>query len=449
MSLTREFCEELVALHQEPLSEEVSYEARRSMLNVCGTAIGASTQPAIDATIAIGKKYGGRPVASVPGRATRLDLLNSALTFGLAAHLDDFDDTHLETVIHPSAATLGSILPLGLQRRVSGANALSAFALGCEAQLRVGVAMSPWHYDEGWHITGTCGVLGAAIGAGLVAGLDGERLTQAVGIAASQTVGHREGFGSMVKSFHPGKAAANGLLAVLLVERGFTGSERVLEAPRGFFNVLSPKHDSERVNAKLGQDWELLRNTYKPYPCGIVSHPAIDAAVSLSSRIEALEDIERVVVHCHSLVPELTSNPDPLHGLQARFSTIHGVAAGLADGRVGLEQYADSRVREPDLIDLRAKTTLQVDDQCARDAATVELQMRDGSVLSEPVKHARGSLARPLTDEELRVKVEELVEPILPGITERLVSEVYGIAYAPGLEQLDTVLAGDDVEARD
>lgn len=448
MSLTREFCEELVALHQKPLSKDVSYEARRSMLNVCGTAIGASTHPAIDATIAVGEKYGGRPVASVPGRATRLDLLNSALTFGLAAHLDDFDDTHLETVIHPSAATLGAILPFGLHRRVSGTSALAAFALGCEAQLRIGVAMSPWHYDEGWHITGTCGVLGAAIGAGLIAGLDAERLTQAVGIAASQTLGHREGFGSMVKPFHPGKAAANGLLAVLLAEQGFTGSSRVLEAPRGFFRVLSPKHDPNRLNDKLGHDWELLRNTYKPYPCGIVSHPAIDAAVSLSSRIEASEDISRVVVRGHPLVPELTGNPDPLNGLQARFSTIHGVAAGLADGRVGLEQYADSRVRDHDLIELRRKTVLEVEDQCARDAATVELEMRDGQLASDSVQHARGSLARPLTDDELRVKVRDLVEPILPGITEQLVSAIYRIEDTPSLEQLDTVLGGGAAEAR-
>lgn len=443
MGLTGELCEGLVQLYEQPLPEDVAKEARRSALNVLGTAVGASRYPAVDAVVAVGGKYGGRPAAPVPGRTERLGLLHAAVAFGLAAHIDDFDDTHLETVIHPSAATMGAALPLALDRKASGRDVLRAFALGCEAQLRVGVAMSPWHYDEGWHITGTCGVIGSAVAAGLLAGLDTASLAQAVGIASSQTLGHREAFGTTIKSYHPGKAAANGLLAVLLAEQGFTGSEQILEARRGFFNVLSPQYRAERVTGRLGEDWELLRNTYKPYPCGIVSHPAIEAAVELSREAPDPEDIVRVAVRCHPLVPELTGNPQPRTGLEARFSTIHGVATGLMDGQVGLAQYEDSRVVDPRLSELRSRVRLEVDDECARDAATVEVELADGGSLRHFVEHARGSIARPLTDDELQDKVRALIEPVLPDRTGLLISIVDHLDEAPDLRRLDEILGGD------
>ena len=442
MSLTKEFCGRLVELSEQPLPDEVRNEACRSMLNVLGTAVGASQHEAVNAVVRVGHDHGGRAVSHVPGRDDRLDLLYSALSIGLGAHIDDFDDTHLETVIHPSAATLGAVLPLSLDRGIAGSDVLRAFALGCEAQLRVGVAMSPWHYDEGWHITGTCGVIGAAVAAGILIKLDAEKLARAVGIAASETLGHRETFGSTIKSFHPGKAATNGLLAALLAEHDFTASSQVLEAPRGFFNVLSPHCEPSRVTGQLGDNWELSRNTYKPYPCGIVSHPAIDAAVALSSEVPAIEEIADVTVRCHPLVPELTGNAEPQSGLEARFSTIHGVAAGLVDGRVGLPQYEDSRVADTEIAALRRRVQLEVDETCARDAAVVEVKLEGGNLLNHLVEHARGSLDRPLTKEELHEKVRALVEPVLPDSTEALITEVNGLTAAPGLVRLDEILGG-------
>lgn len=442
MSLTREFCERLVELSKQPLSGDIHDEACRSMINVLGTAVGASRHEAVNAVVKVGLQHGGKAVAYVPGRDDRLDLLYSALSIGLAAHIDDFDDTHLETVIHPSAATLGAVLPLSLERDISGGDALRAFALGCEAQLRVGVAMSPWHYDEGWHITGTCGVIGAAVAAGILIKLDAEKLAQAVGIAASETLGHRETFGSTIKSFHPGKAATNGLLAALLAECDFTASSQVLEAPRGFFNVLSPHYEPARVMERLGDDWELSRNTYKPYPCGIVSHPAIDAAVALAPEVPAPEEVTSVTIRCHPLVPELTGNAEPQSGLEARFSTIHGVAAGLVDGRVGLPQYEDSRVADPEIASLRRRVQIEVDDACARDAAAVEVKLEGGNLLNHSVEHARGSLDRPLTNEELHEKMRALIEPVLPESTEALIAEVNGLTSAPNLGRLDEILGG-------
>src|SRR5579872_2933982 len=153
-SLTNDFCAALAAQAKEELSAAVRGMAERSLFNVLGTSIAASRYPAIEIAIAAGKLLGGAPTSPIPGRSELLDAYHAAIVTGLAAHIDDFDDTHLTTVIHPAASAMATVLALGASQNVSGAVALRAFALGCEAQLRLGVAISPWHYDVGWHITG-------------------------------------------------------------------------------------------------------------------------------------------------------------------------------------------------------------------------------------------------------------------------------------------------------
>jgi 2-methylcitrate dehydratase PrpD len=446
-SLTAEFCSQLRAQARSPLPDEVRAAGRQGFLNVLGTAIAASDHPGTSAILDVAAEHGGEARTPIPGRTERADVVTAPLAIGFAAHLDDFDDTHLATVIHPGAATMAASWSMGIARGASGAEVLTAFALGCEAQLRVGVAMSPAHYDDGWHITGTCGGIGAAVAAGLLAGLDDDRLTAAVGIAASSTLGLREAFGTMTKPYHPGKAATNGVLAALLAEQGLSAPRDVLRAPRGFFAVLSPReHDPDSILHGLGSRWELLDNTFKPYPCGIVSHPAIDAAVALAERVGTDGEVERIVARVHPLVPELTGNMDPKDGLQARFSTAHGIAAGLADGRVGLPQYADDRVRDDDVTALRSKVSYEVDPDCPRDQATVTVQLADGSTATEHVEHARGSLARPLDDEELRAKVRALVEPVLPGASDGLFAAVADLAQHDDLRQLVAACTPDSAE---
>jgi len=412
---TRELARGLTVLGQARLSGRVRDEATRSLLNVVGTSIGASGDEAIDVIVAMSLEHGGDDRSSpVPGRRERLDAMGAALATGAAAHLDDFDDTHLATLVHSAAAVFAAALPLLARRDVPGGRLIDAVALGIEAQLRVAMAMTPWHYDAGWHITGTVGPLGAAVTAGLLLDLDEEGLTHALAIASSLTLGHRQGFGTMVKPFHPGKAAANGLLAAELAAQGFTGSPTALEGPRGYFACLSPHVDLAALTEGLGEHWELLDNTYKPYPCGIVSHPAIEAAERLHATLDGARPVA-VRVRCHPLVVELTGNPTPDTGLAARFSTIHGVAAGLVDGVVALRQYDDERVRAQDVVDMRARTTLVPDEAMARAAATVEVDLEDGRVLAESATDARGSLERPMTDAELDAKVIALVEQALPG----------------------------------
>lgn len=429
--VTHDLAAAIVAFTPADVPDSLLHEAKRSLFNVLAVAIGASRHPGVDAIVRVARDTGGAPVAPIAGRSARTDAHFAALANGFAAHVDDYDDTHLVTVIHPGAAIAATLLALAPSTSPDGAAAMRAFVLGCEIQLRLGVAISPEHYDDGWHITGTCGTIGAAVAAAALLGLDAAATARAIGIASSSTVGQREAFGRMTKAYHAGKAAANGLLAATLAARGFTAPEDALEARGGFADALASAHRIGALDTDLHANFELAKNTYKPYPCGIVAHPAIDAAVALAARIGGAAGVEDVVVHCNPLVPELMGNLTPADGLQARFSAVHGVTMGLRDGAVGLAQYDDALVVAPDVASLRARVRLEADAQMPRASARVSVRLKDGSTVEETVLHARGSLERPLTDSELGAKAQALIEPVLPGRTGALRTAVSELPKAP------------------
>jgi 2-methylcitrate dehydratase PrpD len=437
---TRSLAEDLRALACDGVPEQVRTETLRSLLNVVGTAVGAARTAEVDLLVRHSLAVAGPGSALVPGRTEQLDMMSAALVTGFAAHLDDFDDTHLATVVHPAAAVVAAALPLIARQQVTPVRLLDALALGIEGQLRIALAMTPSHYDQGWHITGTVGPLGAAVTAGVLLDLDPDHLRHAIAVATSTALGHREGFGTMTKAFHPGKAAVNGLLAASLARRGFTGAEKALEGPRGYFLGLAPRVDLSQLTDGLGSTWAALDNTYKPYPCGIVSHPAIEAAELLHPQLRGQQPAA-VRVRCHPLVVELTGNAAPETGLAARFSTVHGVAAALVDGTAGLEQYEDARVHAADVAAVRAVTRLLPEEGIARDAAVVEVDLRDGGTLRREVKHARGSLARPLTDAQLDAKVTALVERTLPQAGAAVVAAVRALPEQRDCSSLLTAIS--------
>jgi 2-methylcitrate dehydratase PrpD len=427
------FCTQLLAAAASPLPPAVGDAARRSLFNVLGTAIGAADSPAVHALLAAARQRGGSGDVVVPGRSDTVDAYWGALLAGTAAHFDDYDDTHLATVIHPAAATLATVLSLRPELDVPGSAYLTAFALGCEAQLRIGNAVSPSHYDRGWHITGTCGVFGAAVAAALLLGLDEARTEHALALVSTMVLGHREGFGSMTKPFHPGKAAANGVLAARLAAAGLTGSGD----PLGVLPVFADAVDTAELFGSWDGDWELERNTFKPYPCGIVAHPVIDAAVGVAGLVGDPAAIRTVRITCHPLVPELMGRRQPGDGLQARFSAYHAAAVGLLDGAVGLPQFADARAVAADVARLRDLITLVPGDDCARDEARIEVLRDGGPPIELHVPHARGSLARPMTGDELFDKVARLVRPVLgEGAAETVLAAVHGLATAAGPDAL-------------
>ena len=393
----------------------VRHEAKRALLNWLGCAIGTAHHETIVRALAAIAPFAGAPQAALLGRAERLDILNAAFLNGVSSHVLDFDDTH-EKAIHPSAPVYPALLALGEWRNVSGADFLHAFILGVEVECRLALSVVPEHYDVGWHVTGTAGVFGAAAATGKLLGLNEQQMTWALGIAATQSSGLREMFGSMCKSFHPGAAARNGLSAALLAAQNFDSSERGIEAPRGWAHVLSTRFDPGIITDGLGEHFELSRNMYKPYPCGLVVHAVIDGCIELKRRHNLQpRDIERVDLRVNPMVLELTGKKTPNTGLEGKFSVYHAAAIGLLYGHANESEYADAVIRHPDVIACRDRVTATADPAVTSYLeAYVRITLRDGRVLAHHVPHALGTLQRPMSDQDLEAKFRALVTPVLP-----------------------------------
>jgi 2-methylcitrate dehydratase PrpD len=227
----------------------------------------------------------------------------------------------------------------------------------------------------------------------------------------------------MTKPLHPGAAARNGLMAALMARHGYTASARALEAPRGFVQVVSTRCDWHEATDDLGQRFEIEANTYKPFACGIVVHPAIDACAQLRERGVDPAQVERIELRVHPLVLELTGKKEPLDGLQAKFSVYHGCAAGLVFGRAGEAEYADAVVLRDDIVALRRKVVARADPAIAEDAVALVATLTDGRQIEIVVEHAIGSLARPMSDAALEAKFSDQVGPVLGAPATRVLTE--------------------------
>ena len=404
-AVTRPLAEWIAGLSGADIPAAVRQEGVRTFANWLGCAVGGARHETVDRALAAIRPFAGSPQASVIGRTERLDVLHAALVNGISSHVLDYDDTHLKTIIHPAGPVASAILAVAEHRPVSGDDLLTALIVGIEVECRLGNAVYPDHYDRGWHITGTTGVFGAAAAVARLIGLDAQRTTWALGTAATQSSGLREMFGTMCKSFHPGAAARNGAMAAYLAEAGFDSSERAIEAPRGFANVLSTKQDYAEILDGLGSRWEAALNSYKPFACGIVIHPTIDGCKQLRDELgEAVADIVAVELRTHPLVLELTGKTAPKTGLEGKFSVFHSAATALLRGDGAPSAFTDEMVNDPKIVALRDRVKAETDRSVHEDAVHITVTMTDGRRIEKHVEHAVGSLDRPLTDAELDAK---------------------------------------------
>jgi 2-methylcitrate dehydratase PrpD len=414
MEITRTLAGFVVGHKSSDVPQPVRHEAARSFLNWMGCAVGASRHETVECALAALAEFSGPAEATVLGRRDRLDIMQAALMNGITSHTFDFDDTHLKTVIHPSGPVASAILALAERQPVSGEAFLHAFILGVEVECRIGNSVYPQHYDVGWHITGTAGVFGAAAAAGKLLGLNEQQMVWALGIAATQSSGLREMFGTMCKPFHPGNAARNGLLAALLAQQNFTSSNQGIEAQRGFAHVLSTAFRPEEITERLGKTWEISLNTYKPFACGIVIHPIIDACIQLRNEhgLKA-ENIESIEAKVHPLVLELTGKKTPQVGLEGKFSVYHSAAVAIIHGAAGEAAYTDQAVRDSRVTSLRDRVGAVVDKGMHEDQTRVAIRLKNGKTVEKFVEHAIGSLARPMSDADLEAKFRGLAKGIL------------------------------------
>lgn len=402
------------------------HEAKRSILNFFATALGSANDPAVTAALRTLLPFSGTATSAVIGRPERLDAMSASFLNAISANLLDFDDTHLDTIIHPAAPVAAPVLALAQARGLSGRAVLTAFILGVEVECRVGNAVSPGHYARGWHITSTCGVFGAAVACAKLLQLPADKISNAIGIAASQSAGIVENLPCAAKNVSVGNAARNGLFAALLAAEGYSASPRAIEGPLGWARAMGDEPDMTRLTGGLGKTWEIAKNTYKPYPAGIVFHAVIDACFNLRAKLSRrIDDSASITVQGSAL---LLARGDRAvrNERDARVSIHHCAACALLLGSAGVREFADAIVFRPDIVSLRQKVRAELDASLPDGAARVIVQLASGETFEEIVMEATGSLADPLSDRDIEAKLRDCAR--LAGTDwdmDRIIDEVW------------------------
>jgi 2-methylcitrate dehydratase PrpD len=404
VTLTKTLAAHLAAARFADLSDAARQAARRGVLDWIGCALAACRHPTVNTLIDVLAETSGRPLATVLGRGLRLGLTEAPLANGQMGHVLDFDDTHMGgVVLHTSSPVLAALLALAERTPVSGAELMLAYAVGFEAGVRSG-RTAPGHHKGGWHLTGTLGSIAAGGACGKLLGLDAQRLTHAIGIAATQAGGMQQNRGTMCKSFHAGKAAANGVLAALLAERGFDSSQEIIEGKRGFARIYSDVAAPEQLTQGLSDGWLIETNGHKPYACGVVLHPLIDAVIAVRERASIAPDaVSEIALRVHPLVLSITNVVEPSSGLQSKFSFRHSAAVALADGAAGIAQYSDARAADPTIAALRRKVQAVADETLRKDEAWATV-VAGGARHEVHIAHASGTTDNPMSDAAIEAK---------------------------------------------
>ena len=390
----------------EDLPQPVAHQAKRSVMNLVAVALAGCRDATIETALACLAPFSGGRQATLIGRRERIDALSAAYLNAAGANVLDFCDTHTPTAIHPTAPILPALLALGELQPISGRDLLLALVLGQEVACRIGLAISPSHYNRGWHITATCGVFGAAAGCGTLLGLDATQMVWALGSAATLAAGLCECLGTPAKSAGVGNAARNGLLTALLAARNFSGPAEPLNGAQGYFHALAETPDLPRVTDGLGESWEILKTSYKPYPCGFVLHPVLDCVLDWRCA-NPLATVEKVLVTGNPLLGIRADRPHISTSAQSQVSVQHAVAAALVTGKAGVAQFSQACVDDPAVAALRDKVEVRRDDKISTVAAAVEITTADGKIHKLSQAAARGSDDNPMSDRDLEAKLRE------------------------------------------
>lgn len=395
------------------LPPEVRVEARRAFLNIFGCMLGGARHEAVDAVDAALGPFSGPPKATLVGRGGKADPLHAALMNCLASSVHSFDDTHALAIVHPSGPVAAAALAVAEQQPVSGADFLTAFALGVETVCRVSMALSvaPARSTIAWSQTGICGGLGATVAAAKLMALNEDGMRRAIGIAASQAAGMRVMHGTMTTALMPAQAAQTGLQAALLAAKGMTASPMALEGRYGYLSVFAEEPHLPYLLDDFGDRFEVLRNTYKPYPCGIVIHPILDACLQLK-RDHKLDHqgIERVTVKASPSAMALTDRRQAIDEFQTHVSLYHWVAVAFIRGTARTTDMLTEVALDPEIVAFQERITAVRDEAIAPDAAEVAVALHDGQKLTSRIEHCIGSEMQPMTDEQLEEKFLDLAE---------------------------------------
>lgn len=405
--VTAEFARFVLDTTDAEFDDETRRAVRRSILDSLGVMIAGARHEAVNILLDTLREL-GTGTSTLVGRRERTDPITATLANGVMAHVLDWDDTILPTRLHPSCTLVPALLAIGERTDATVADLGPPLAIGFELQQRLAMAAYPDYAERGWHGTGVVGGVGVAAAAGRLLGLDPGRMAHAFALAATGGAGITAVFGSMAKALNLGRAAASGIQSVLLAERGFTGITDVLDPGRGWLAQYAAQPATEALLEGLGRDWAIRRNGFKPYPCGVVAHAAIDAVLELraASGGAVLTSLDLVVS------PEamrLMGNPQPRTGLEAKFSVRYAAAAAWTNGEVSPGSFTDAAVGHSGVRAVMERITVRGSGEVAQEAAVANAKTNE-QTLQVTVAHAQGTLERPMTDEELMDKFTRACE---------------------------------------
>lgn len=399
-------------MRRRELPPEVLDAAKKCLADWAGVAIGARDEAAaraVRATVAGWQARGAAPVLF----GTQTTAAAAALANGTLAHCLDFDDTHVGSVAHLSAPSWAAVLAAGTAQGLDERALLACFVAAFEVGARIGGQGYGVAVDHaGWHSTGIFGALAAAAGAAAAMGLDADATGRALGAAATQVSGLTGSFGTMAKPFHAGKAAFNGVLSAELAAHGFVPALGLIEPAGGMARALVQDGSHALPAADFDAGWEVLRNTFKPYACCLLTHASIDAGRALAAQVAGRE-IARVTAFVNPLAIHLAGKPAPATALEGKFSTAYCSALALSGHAATQGDFSPARIEDPALRALTAKVVLQPDAGIAETAARMVIAFADGAQAEATVALARGNPDNPMSWDDLRAKFMPLTEPVL------------------------------------
>jgi 2-methylcitrate dehydratase PrpD len=418
--LTRQVAEFIVKAKLKDLPKEVVAVGKKSILDGIGLALSGSVAESGHLTQRYLAGVGAKGGATVIGTRLKLKPRFAAFANGIGVHADDYDDTQLAVakdrvyglLTHPTAPALPAALAVGEERGASGAEVMLAYHVGVEVECKIAEAINPRHYQHGFHATATCGVFAAAAAAAKLMGLDVEQTMRALSVAGSQSAGLRENFGTMMKPFHAGRSSESGVVAADFAALGWTATDKILEAPRGFFRAAGGGFDPDAIVGKLGKPWTFAEPgvSIKPHPSGSLTHPGMTKMLELIKEhgIKAA-DVEKVDVGTNHNMPNALIHHTPKNELQAKFSMQFCMAILLLEGRAGLPEFTDEMVNRKDVQAYLKRINFHVHPEAEaagydKMTTIIDIKMKDGRTISGRADFGKGSPANPMTYDEVADK---------------------------------------------
>src|SRR5436309_12291986 len=452
----------VVNMTYEDIPADVIELGKKSILDGLGLALAGSRAQ----TGTICRQYledlsvcGGKAI--VIGSALKTSPRFAAFVNGVSIHADDFDDTQLSAakdrvyglLVHPTVSVLPAIFALAEGKNISAKEFMLAYHLGVEVECKIAEAISPRHYQDGFHSTGTCGPFGSAAACARLLRFEPSKILSAFGLAASQSGGLRENFGTMTKPFQAGRAAETGVASADLVTLGWTAAEQILEAERGFFHAFGGSYEPEAIMNRLGKPWRYASPgiSLKPYPSGSLTHPAMTELARLiqADNLQAAQ-VEKVDVGANHNMTTTLLHHQPKTGLEAKFSMEFCLAILLLERKAGLSEFSDKVVQRADVQQMIHRINFYVDPEAEsagydKMTSLLKIHLKDGRVIAGRADFGKGSPADPMTFEEAAAKFRGCAEYAeWPKVkTEKIIAFVKALDAAPDVSALSPLLSAE------